>query len=202
MLHEVRGPLRVNKNIPGICEAVLSVREQMQFSPRNTQSTEVSSSENPVLQVGLERALLSSAGREEKGKGEGGKCGSNPVVFVLTCFLKCEGVVVLEINGKTGGGEGKQVVHSLCCHQLPQHTCSKEPTWASLVAAAASLSCGSWSSKGGVWIIPRIPAVPLVSLVRFVQRHRASLAWWLQQAFSLFERSVTGDVTAQRKGGL
>lgn len=65
-----------------------------------------------------------------------------------------------------------------------------------LVAAAASLSCGSWSNKGGVWIIPRIPAVPLVTLVRFVQRHNASLAWWLQWAFSLFERFVT----AQRKG--
>lgn len=39
---------------------------------------------------------------------------------------------MLEIKGKTGGGEGKQVVHSMCCHQLPQHTCSEKPSWAFL----------------------------------------------------------------------
>lgn len=39
---------------------------------------------------------------------------------------------MLEIKGKTGGGEEKQVVHSMCCHQLPQHTCSEKPSWAFL----------------------------------------------------------------------
>lgn len=49
-------------------------------------------------------------------------------ILVLTCFLKREGVVMLEINKKAGGGEGKEVVHGLCCHQLPQHTCREKPT--------------------------------------------------------------------------
>ena len=45
--------------------------------------------------------------KPEQSGGKGGKCDSNSVNFVLICCLKSEGMVMLEIIGRIGGGKGK-----------------------------------------------------------------------------------------------
>lgn len=134
----------VSKNTPGVCEAVLfSQWTHADFSTEilwtwRWLAVEIlcykRSMREPCLALQGEQGDTEGPGNRNlsRGKGEGGNCESNPAVFVLICFLKCEGVVMLEINGKTGGGEGKQVVHGTCRQQLPQHTCSEKPTWAFL----------------------------------------------------------------------
>lgn len=132
----------------------------------------------------------------------GRKCESNSVIcFVLYCCLKCDscGYVREKQKDRRGGKRG----------HVPCVWSSASPThlqWEAhlgfperLVAVKACRSCCSHSDKEAVWIIPWTPAEPLVSLVKFIQRLKASPARWLQEMYCLFERWAIRAMASQRE---
>lgn len=130
--------MKTHQTFVKLCFCAFQSVNGCRFSLRNTRMWRSLAAKSPCYKRSMREPCSVLQGEQEGTEGTREEkpeqsCERNSAIFVLICFfLKCEGVVMLEINGKTGGGEGKQVVHSMCCHRLPQHTCSEKPSWAFL----------------------------------------------------------------------